>query len=158
MSRPESISTIETELMTLVRHLETLGRTGSLYVEVDRAGYLGLRTLERLGPIRTNALADALQLDASTVTRQVAALVADGFVERRPDPDDGRSSTLAITASGRRTMRRVEGERRRVLVEMFRSWDEGERHDLGRGLTQLNTALIEQVALLRLQAGSRSKR
>jgi DNA-binding MarR family transcriptional regulator len=155
-SGPESISTIETELMTLVRHLENLGRTGSLYVDVDRAGYLALRTLDRLGAVRTNALADALQLDASTVTRQVTALVAGRLVERRPDPDDGRSSTLGITAQGRRTMRRVEAERRRVLDEMFRSWDEAERHDLGRGLTQLNAALIEQLALLR-QAGSRGK-
>ncbi len=73
-TRTDAISTIETELLSLVRHLETLGRRNSLYVRVDRAGYLALRTLSRLGPARTNALAAALQLDASTVTRQVAGL------------------------------------------------------------------------------------
>jgi hypothetical protein len=41
----DSISVIEIELLTLVRQLDTLGRKGSLYVQVDRAGYLALRTL-----------------------------------------------------------------------------------------------------------------
>jgi DNA-binding MarR family transcriptional regulator len=150
----DSISVIEMELMTLVRQLDTLGRKGSLYVQVDRAGYLALRTLERLGPIRTNALAEALHLDASTVTRQVTALVSGGFVERRPDPADGRSSTLAITSEGRRIMRAVEGERRRVLNEMFSDWAEDERRDLGRVLTKLNVSLIDRVAILREQPGS----
>jgi DNA-binding MarR family transcriptional regulator len=150
----DSISVIEMELMTLVRHMDTLGRKGSLYVQVDRAGYLALRTLERLGPIRTNALAEALHLDASTVTRQVTALVAGRFVERRPDPADGRSSTLALTSEGRRTMRAVERERRRVLNEMFSDWAEDERRDLGRVLTKLNVSLIDRVAMLREQSGS----
>ncbi len=147
----DSISVIEMELMTLVRQLDTLGRKGSLYVQVDRAGYLALRTLERLGPVRTNTLAEALHLDASTVTRQVTALVAGGFVERRPDPADGRSSTLALTSGGRRIMRAVERERRRVLNEMFCDWSEDERRDLGRVLTKLNVSLIERVATLREQ-------
>jgi len=150
----DSISVIEMELMTLVRQLDTFGRKGSLYVQVDRAGYLALRTLERLGPVRTNALAETLHLDASTVTRQVTALVAGGFVERRPDPADGRSSTLALTSEGRRIMRAVERERRRVLNEMFSDWAEDERRDLGRVLTKLNVSLIDRVAMLREQPGS----
>jgi DNA-binding MarR family transcriptional regulator len=149
----DSISIIEMELMTLVRQLDTLGRRGSLYVEVDRAGYLALRTLERLGPVRTNAVAEALHLDASTVTRQVTALVAGGFVARRPDPADGRSSTLALTAEGRRIMRAVERERRQMLLEMFDDWAEDDRRDLGRVLTKLNVSLIDRVAKLRDEPG-----
>lgn len=144
----DPISTIETELLSLVRHLETLGRRNSLYVKVDRAGYLALRTLRRLGPQRTNALAGALQLDASTVTRQVNALVAGGLVERRPDPADGRSSILALTSAGRATMGEVERERRVVLEEMFGDWDEVDRRELGRALTRLNGALVDRVAQL----------
>jgi DNA-binding MarR family transcriptional regulator len=142
----DAISVIETELLTLVRHLETFGRKGSLYVEVDRAGYLVLRTLERMGPAPTSVVAGELQLDGSTVTRQVTTLVASGFVERRSNPDDGRSSNLAITAAGRRTMRSVEHERRRVLELMFAEWNEDDRHVLGHVLTRLNVAIIEQVA------------
>jgi DNA-binding MarR family transcriptional regulator len=142
----DAIRVIETELLTLVRHLDTFGRKGSLYVEVDRAGYLVLRTLERMGPVPTSVAAAALQLDASTVTRQVTTLVAGGFVERRSNPDDGRSSNLAVTGAGRRIMRRVERERRRVLEVMFAEWNEDDREVLGQVLTRLNVALIDQVA------------
>src|SRR5665213_1670461 len=150
----DSISVIEIGLMTLVRQLDTLGRKGSLYVQVDRSGYLALRTLERLGPVRTNALAEALHLDASTVTRQVTALVAGGFVARRPDPADGRSSTLVLTADGKRIMRVVERDRRVVLHELFNDWTEGERRDLGRVLTKLTISLGDRVAGLREQSAA----
>jgi DNA-binding MarR family transcriptional regulator len=148
----DSISVIELELLTLARQLDTLARKGSLYVRVDRSGYVALRTLERLGPVRTNELADELHLDASTVTRQVTALVAGGFVARRPDPADGRSSTLVLTAEGRRIMAVVERDRRVVLHELFSDWAEGERRDLGRVLTKLNISLGDRVARLRDQA------
>lgn len=151
---PDSISVIEIELLTLVRQLDTLGRKGSLYLRVDRAGYLALRTLERLGPVRTNELAEALHLDASTVTRQVTALAAGGFVARRPDPADGRSSILVVTTEGRRIMRTVERERRVVLQELFSDWAEDERRDLGRVLTKLNISMGDRMARRREQSGS----
>lgn len=141
----DPVATIETELLTLGRVLETLGRKSSLYVDVDRAGYLVLRTLERLGPQPTSALADALHLDASTVTRQVTTLVTDGFAERRPHPGDRRSTQLALTPAGRQIMREVERERRRLLHEMFGDWEESERQLLGRMLTRLNSTLIDQL-------------
>src|SRR5580692_6642924 len=99
-SKPDTIGIIELELLKLVRHLETFGRRSSLYLQVDRAGYLALRTLEAMGPVSTKALATALNLDASTVTRQVKALESAGFVARRPDPSDGRSSTIVLTSPG----------------------------------------------------------
>lgn len=147
-SEAGAIGTIEIELLTLVRHLETLGRRSSLYAQVDRAGYLMLRTLERMGSVPTTVLATALGLDASTVTRQATALVAGGFVVRLPNPADGRSSHLAITATGEQTMRGVEQERRRVLLEMFDDWSKAEQLNLGRSLSKLNAALVDQVAKL----------
>jgi DNA-binding MarR family transcriptional regulator len=144
----DSIGTVELELLTLVRHLETLGRKSSLYVQVDRAGYLALRTLEQLGPAHTNALAEALYLDASTVTRQVSALVVSGYVARQPNPSDGRSSILVLTPAGHRTMRKVEQERRLLLQDLFDDWEEGERADLGRVLSKFNMSLVEKVVVL----------
>lgn len=141
----DPIGTIETELLNLVRHLERLGRRSSLYRTVDRAGYLLMRTLDRTGPLPAGQLADQLQLDASTVARQVGALVSAGFVERRSNPDDGRSSDLAVTAAGRRTMRGVEEQRRTVLQGMFEAWDDTERVALGRSLALLNQALVRKV-------------
>lgn len=141
----DAIGIIELELMKLVRHLETFGRRGSMYVRVDRAGYLAMRMLEGLGPVSTNVLARALQLDASTVTRQIAALQCQGFVERRANPADGRSSTIALTSAGRQSMRAVERERRRQIEALVRDWDEAGQIDLGLALTRLNASLGESV-------------
>jgi len=142
----DTIGVIELELLKLVRHLETFGRRSSLYRDVDRAGYLALRTLETLGPVSTSVLARDLHLNASTVTRQITALESGGFVERRPDPADGRSSILVITPEGRRTMRVVERERRRRMDALVNGWGETEKVYLSRALTQLNGSLVDSVA------------
>jgi DNA-binding MarR family transcriptional regulator len=139
----DAIGVIELELLRLVRHLETFGRRSSVYLEVDRSGYLALRTLENLGAMSTKALATALNLDASTVTRQIAALESSGFVERRPDPADGRSSTLVLTSEGRQMMAGVERERRLSIEALVADWGEDEKITLGRALNRLNVSLLE---------------
>lgn len=139
----DAIGVIELELLKLVRHLETFGRRSSLYRQLDRAGYLALRTIADLGPLSTKALATALNLDASTVTRQIAALEAGGFVDRRPDPNDRRSSTIALTAEGRLMMGGVEQERRQGIGALVHAWDDRERSLLGRMLNKLNASLVQ---------------
>lgn len=135
------MGTIELELLRLVRHLETFGRRGSLYARVDRAGYLAMRVLDDLGPASTNALAHALHLDGSTVTRQVTALARAGYVDRCPDPADRRSSIITLTAAGRRCMREVEQERRWRIQALVGGWDEDERAGLAQALIRLNASL-----------------
>jgi DNA-binding MarR family transcriptional regulator len=154
-TKSDVIGTIELELLKLVRHLETFGRRSSLYVRVDRAGYLALRTLEEVGPVCTNALARALHLDASTVTRQVTALEKGGFIERRPDPKDGRSTTIVLTSEGRKTMRGVEQERRRRMESLVDDWSDAERANLGSALAMLNSSLIENVTKFEIEESNK---
>jgi DNA-binding MarR family transcriptional regulator len=142
----DNLGTVELELIKLVRHLETFGRKSSLYVRIDRAGYLALRTLDALGPSCVNALAQALHLDASTVTRQVAALETGGFVRRHTDPADRRSSLIELSAEGRRIMRKVEQGRREAIEKMLDGWNEGELGDLAIALSRLNLSLFQSVA------------
>jgi DNA-binding MarR family transcriptional regulator len=147
----DTVGSIELELIKLVRHLETFARRSSLYARLDRAGYLALRVLDDLGPVSTNTLAQALSLDASTVTRQMAPLERDKLIERRPDPADGRSSTIVLTTEGRRAMQDVQHERRRCIEALVSNWDDAEQAGLAEALTRLNAALVESVA----QAGKR---
>jgi DNA-binding MarR family transcriptional regulator len=144
--RVDATGIIELELMKLVRHLDTFARRSSLYVRVDRAGYLAMRLLEGLGPVSTNALAEALHLDASTVTRQITALERQGFVERRANPADGRSSSIVLTPEGRQTMRDVQRERRRHIEALVSDWDDAAQIDLGLVLTRLNVSLVQGMA------------
>lgn len=143
--RADAIGVIELELIKLVRHLETFARRSSLFVRVDRAGYLAMRVLDDLGPVSTNVLAQALHLDASTVTRQIAPLERGGLIERSRDPADGRSSTIALTADGRRSMRDVEAERRRRIETLVSDWGGAEQAGLAAALTRLNSSLVQSV-------------
>jgi DNA-binding MarR family transcriptional regulator len=144
----DTVAIIETELLKLVRYLETFGRRGDLYVDVDRAGYLMLRTLDRLGPTSVNAIADRLHLDSSTVTRQVDSLVAAGFVRRQPDIADRRCVSVAITPVGRGAMDGVQRERRRELAALLERWSDTERHELGAAMSRLNRSLEDKAAEL----------
>ena len=141
----DDLGIVELELLKLVRHLETFGRRSSLYHEVDRAGYLALRTLDALGPSCINGLAQELHLDSSTVTRQVSALETDDFVTRQVDPNDGRSWLIDLTPRGRRAMRTVERGRRQAIDSMLVDWQSEEVRDLARKIAKLNLALFDSV-------------
>ncbi len=60
-----------------------------------------LASLLRIGPVRATDLAERTCLDRSTVSRHLRHLEESGFVERRPDPDDGRAALLHVSPSGR---------------------------------------------------------
>lgn len=98
----------------LVRHLERLGRHSDLYAAAGmgtRAGYLLLMTLEDAGSATIGSLAATLGLDASTVTRRIAAMEGDGLIERGADPRDRRCSVVSASARGRELLAAVRSRR-----------------------------------------------
>jgi len=141
----DDLDVVELELLKLVRHLENFGRKSSLYQEIDRAGYIALRTLDGLGASCINRLAQELHLDSSTVTRQVGALESGGLVVRHVDPNDGRSWLIDLTARGRKVMRTVERGRHHAIDSMLDGWPHEEVRDLARMITKLNLALSDST-------------
>ncbi|MDQ6937954.1 MAG: MarR family transcriptional regulator [Actinomycetota bacterium] len=73
-------------------------------------------------PMRASALAESTQADPSTVSRQVAALVRDGILERRADPEDGRASVLHPTEEGRARHARHLARRDEHYAQMLADW------------------------------------
>jgi len=51
--------------------------------------------------IAIGALAEKLVMDSTTLTRNLKPLARDGLIRLAPDPDDGRSRALHLTAKGR---------------------------------------------------------
>ena len=90
-------------------------RVTQLYdIELADAGlkttqYSLLSHVLRLGPVRPGDLAQAMTLDASTLTRNLKPLLAAGWVELAAGPD-GRTRSVTITATGRD--KQAEGQRR----------------------------------------------
>jgi DNA-binding MarR family transcriptional regulator len=64
-----------------------------------------LSTLSRIatkGPTTVSALANAEHVRPQSMAETVAALRRDGLVAAKPDPTDGRKTSMSITASGRK--------------------------------------------------------
>jgi DNA-binding MarR family transcriptional regulator len=126
----------------LARTIAMVGRPPEAEHGLDRAGYLLLRTLERIGPASINTLAGTVGLDGSTVTRQVSAMKELGLVERQINPGDRRSCIISPTAAGRAVMRQVRRQRRTNLDAATRDWSEDDRTTLGRLLAKLNDSIV----------------
>jgi len=74
------------------------------------------------GPRRAGELAAVMAADPSTVSRQVAALVRQGMVERQADPEDGRASLLVPTAAGRRRVEEHRQRRETAIAPVVADW------------------------------------
>jgi DNA-binding MarR family transcriptional regulator len=93
------------------------------------------------GPCRSGTLADALSLDASTVSRHVRSLVGEGLVEGSRDPEDGRATVLTITPAGRAWLTQRLHAHRATLQDATSDFTAQERSELVRLLHKLADAL-----------------
>jgi DNA-binding MarR family transcriptional regulator len=85
-----------------------------------------LSTIERHGPMTAGDLASHEQVRKPTVTRILAALVAEGLAERTPDTVDRRVSWVQLTPSVRALMRSVRRRTDRYLAERLKRLDVAE--------------------------------
>jgi DNA-binding MarR family transcriptional regulator len=97
--------------------------------------------LADLGPTRAGELADKVCADPSTVSRQVAALVRAGLVERRADPEDGRASLLVATPAGLDQIAWHRRIRSAAIGPLIADWTPQEREIFLRLLTELTRGL-----------------
>jgi DNA-binding MarR family transcriptional regulator len=132
------------QMMRLIRLVER-AKAGKAAKQTDhgieRAAYVLLARLVVGGPSRSNALAEAVHSDPSTVSRQVAGLVRAGLVERRSDPEDGRASLLGPTEEGLAVFAAMRDHRNQEISDMTAHWDEADRHTLVTLLDRLTSDL-----------------
>lgn len=147
MSDDLVLGTIETQMALLMRLGEATRRStgGPAHRALDRAAYVILRQLEKDGPLNVSVLAAALNLDGSTVTRQVTALQKDGLIERRRDPKDGRGTVIAATALGLQQVDAVRQARRVVYGAVLKDYSEADRRELAVVLERFVEALAEHM-------------
>ena len=100
-------------------------------------GYVVLSTLDR-GPFRTQAaLAEAINADKTRIIRTLDELQDDGFLERRPDPDDRRVRLLAITEKGRMVKDAAQAEIQRGEERWLGELTQEERRVFLRALRRM---------------------
>lgn len=76
---------------------------------LSHASVLG--RLDREGTMSIGDLAVAERVRPQSMTQTIADLEADGLIERRPDPSDGRRTLVELTAQGRQTLEQDRRER-----------------------------------------------
>jgi DNA-binding MarR family transcriptional regulator len=94
-------SELRVVLGQLIRRLRAENR-----FPLSQAAVLG--RLERCGPKSVSDLAVAERVRPQSMAQTVADLEADGFVTRRPDPDDRRRALVELTDEG---LTRLEADR-----------------------------------------------
>jgi DNA-binding MarR family transcriptional regulator len=136
-----TISEIEQRLTLLARTLEGLQRKRQYPLE--RAHYILLWVILRHGPQTVSSLAAHLQLDNSTVTRQVAVMEKSSLLERSANPEDGRSQLLSATQLGRDKAESMRQARIERIGNMMMGWAEKDQSELVRLLGRLNDDLAK---------------
>jgi len=99
-----------------------------------------LATVERHGPLMPSELAEIERIKRPTATRTLRGLEEAGLVERTPDPDDGRSALVSVTAAGRERLRRLRGRKNAFLARRMRDLPAADLRTLERA-----AEILEQV-------------
>jgi DNA-binding MarR family transcriptional regulator len=96
-----------------------------------------LAALADRGTVKTGTVIDASALDKMQVSRAVSGLQERGYVERVPDPQDGRGWLVRLTAAGRALFQKIAPmvqARESFLLEALSA---EERKVLGRAIERL---------------------
>jgi DNA-binding MarR family transcriptional regulator len=99
--------------------------------DLGRGAIQPLTVLHRDGPQRVSALATALGLDRTTVTRHLDDLAARGLVERRPDERDRRALMVSLTPVAAEHLDAMRVKNRRRIRRIFADWTPQERETFG---------------------------
>lgn len=142
----------QTELMLAFSrvHQQILRRTAQL---LDEAG-IGDITPARANalvvlfnarrPINARELARELAISEVTVSRFIRKMEEDGWVERTPDPEDGRAMLIRTTAYAREQFQPLVAVCNGVLDDLFRDLANDELHALGGLVGKVQHALTHE--------------
>ncbi|RNL77346.1 MarR family transcriptional regulator [Nocardioides marmorisolisilvae] len=131
-------SQLRVSLVRLTRRLRNEREPSN---ELSTAAISVLGVLIREGDLTIGQLAAHERVQPPSMTRTVAALTADGYVQRRASADDGRSVIVALSDKGRDTLLADRRRRDAWLAQQLRTLTPDER-DLLRKVVPI----IERLA------------
>jgi DNA-binding MarR family transcriptional regulator len=123
------------KLRQLVRRVSRLYDAQLAPAGLKTTQYSLLSHVVTLGPLRPGELARAMNMDASTLTRNLRPLQDAGWVELGPGPD-GRRRLVAVADAGR--------EKRREAQRRWRVAQESVNALLGAGRVVALHALVDE--------------
>lgn len=95
--------------------------------------YSLLSTVRRGGPVSISRLAESMDMDRTTLTRNLRPLLAAGWLRMQDDPDDARVRRVALTSKGESHLAEARTYWRRAQDEVastIEPTDLGQLHEL----------------------------
>jgi len=106
-------------------------------VGLRRYHFAMLAALDEFGPSSQAELGRCTGVDRSDVVAAINTLAEHGYVDRSPDPADGRRNIITITAAGTAHIGRLDALVAAAQDELLLSWSRSERETLVKQLTRI---------------------
>jgi DNA-binding MarR family transcriptional regulator len=90
------------------------------------------------GAMRSQALADAMHTDPSTISRHVSLLMSEGLIARQADQTDGRASLLVLTDKGKDRVAEMRRGRDAMVAGLLSDWSDTDIQRLLQLLSRFN--------------------
>jgi DNA-binding MarR family transcriptional regulator len=124
----------------LSRLLEREIEDGYAASGLNQAQFGVLAALRRAGEpycLSPTQLYNSLLISSGAMTNRLERLAALGYIDRIPDPEDGRSMLVALTKKGKRLIERVVGPHYENERRLLSALDEDEQLQLAHLLRRL---------------------
>lgn len=110
-----------------------------------RAEYILLACLSHFDVLTAQEVARISRRPRNTISRAVHRMLDEGYLDRAPDPDDGRQSKLRITPAGRALHDQISGYLSRRQDDVLATLNQEERATLATLLKKaaLNAAKLD---------------
>ncbi|EAA9302271.1 MarR family transcriptional regulator [Salmonella enterica] len=115
-------------------------------IQLDRALFSILISIERLGPIGVVELAECAGRDYTTVSRQVAKLEKLGLVIRQHNVIDRRIREAVISPTGKAMTERIDAAREQMGNAVFKDWSQDELDIFVRLMQKFANAMDNDVS------------
>jgi DNA-binding MarR family transcriptional regulator len=105
--------------------------------DITPTQWAALARLNERGPCSQNLLGRLTAMDAATIKGVVDRLVSRGLAETRPDQEDSRRLTIALTEAGRDLVARTRSAAQRITKETLAPLRAAERRTIVKLLGKL---------------------
>lgn len=135
----------------LARHLSGIGAVRremarGLPQDCPPASAGVLTLLHKYGEMRMGRLSQLMATDMSVTSRHVSHTEERGWVERHPDPQDGRSRLLRLTEAGHRQLKTLSEATTEALENVLHDWTDEDIARLNEMLERLRESFGDSRA------------
>ena len=133
------------EIMPVImREFARRQANGFFKVKITLPQLLLLDFLNIQGESKMTNIANFMHVTTAAMTGIVERIVRDGYALRVYDPDDRRIIKVKLTAKGSDLLKKINQQRRKMIISIFGKISETERQQYLRILTRIHDILTQE--------------